>query len=338
MDRLDNRQATTDTPRVTIIVAPRERFEQAVMSIRNCLETADLPFRLIYVDGGSPTPIASELREIVESAGHAYRRFEGYVTPNFARNAVLPEADTDYVVFIDNDVSFQPGWLSALVRCADETGAGLVTPTILVGPGHLAPDLKVHHAGGILDLTPGETGASMFRRHRFEHQDYLSCRRQLKREETASTEFHTVLARKSMLDQIGPFDLRLVGFTDEIDMAFNARRHGWKIFYEPESIVVYDVGKPITRREIPFFCLRWSRTKCMRAEKYFYKKWGLAPDFQRQRDFLRNHRRHAFPFRMLQRLIGWRITVTITSLLCETIALLTEPRFVRPETLKRENT
>ena len=283
----DNTPSVPADPRVTIIVSPRERFEMAIGSLENCLRTADLAFRMVYVDGGSPKPIAAELKRLTEAAGHTYLRFDGYIAPNYARNAGLPFVETEYVVFIDNDVAFQPGWLSAMVACADETGAGLVTPTILVGPSSKAPNLKIHHAGGILDLTPTDAGLEMHRRHGFEHLNYPATADQLVRGETASTEFHVVLARADMLQEIGEFDTNLVGFTDEIDMAFMARQHGWKIYFEPDAVVVYDVEKPMTWREVPYFCLRWSRIKCMRAEKYFYRKWGLAPDFERQRGFLR---------------------------------------------------
>jgi hypothetical protein len=69
----------------------------------------------------------------------------------------------------------------------------------------------------------------------------------------------------------------------------------------------------------------------MSAERYFYKKWNLVPEFSRQHGFLRDHRRHAFPFKGLQKIVGWRITVTFTTLLCEAIALVTSIRFVKPD-------
>lgn len=320
---------------VTIIVAPRERFEQATMSLRACFDTADLPFRMIYVDGGSPKAIADELKDEVEKRDHVYIRRPGYITPNDARNTALPMVDTKYVVFIDNDVVFAPGWLSALVQCAEETGAGLVTPTILVGPGTLMPDLKVHHAGGIVQLTDTGHGRKMYRRHCFEHERYLECKSDLVRKETDATEFHVVLVRREMLEQIGPLDPKLVGFTDEIDMAFNAREQGWSIWFEPTSVVVYEVAKKFTWREIPYFCLRWNSARCMNAERYFYKKWNLVPEFQRQKNFLRDHRRHIFPFKKMQKVIGWRATVTLTNLICETIAFAASIRFLKPDNSPR---
>lgn len=319
-----------DQPLVTIIVSPRERFEQATMSLNAVFETADLPFRMVYVDGGSPKAISEELKAAVESRGHTFIRRPGYVTPNDARNTALPLVDTRYVVFIDNDVVFAEGWLSALVKCAEETGAGLVTPTILVGPESRMPNLRIHHAGGILKLTDVGGAREMYRRHGHEHEMYLETKDELVRTETESTEFHVVLARREMLEDIGPLDPKLAGFTDEIDMAFKAKEKGWTIWFEPSSVVAYAVGKKMTWREIPYFCLRWKTSIAMGAERYFYEKWNLVPEFSRQRGFLRDHRRHAFPFKTMQQVIGWRITVTFTTLLCETIALFASARFIKP--------
>jgi GT2 family glycosyltransferase len=320
--------------RATIVVSPRERFEQAQMSLAAVLAT-DTPFKLIYVDGGSPKAIAQALEAAVTAAGHTYIRRDAYLSPNQARNLALPLVDTDYVAFVDNDVIFQPGWLSALIACADETGAGLVTPTILVGPEQRFPDLRIHHAGGILDLTATPKGWRMHRRHGHEFERYLEARDGLVRGETGCTEFHVVLARKAMLDDIGPFDERLIGFTDEIDMALAARQRGWKIYYEPTSVIAYAVGKPMTWRERPYFCIRWSVRLCMRAERYFYRKWNLVPEFERQYSFLAQHRRHAFPFKGLQRVIGWRLTVTFTSLLCEAIGFVASARIRLPRPERR---
>lgn len=316
---------------VTIIVSPRERFEQAIMSLQSCFETADVPFSMIYVDGGTPRAIADVLQNEVESRGHTYIRRPGYVTPNDARNTALPLVDTPYVVFIDNDVVFMPGWLSALISCAEETGAGLVTPTILVGPAARMPDLSIHHAGGILKVTETEKGREYYRRHGFEHQRYVEHQDEFVRGETDCTEFHVVLARRQLLEDIGPLDPRLVGFTDEIDLAFKAQEAGWSIWYEPASVIAYATGKKITLREMPFFCLRWNTTRCMKAERYFFRKWDLVPEFSRQRNFLRDHRRHAIPFKKLQKIAGWRVTVTLTTLICEAIALAASIRFIKPD-------
>lgn len=50
-------------------------------------------------------------------------RTDYYLSPNHARNIGLSDVDTKYLVFVDNDVIFFPGWLQALVTCAEETNA-----------------------------------------------------------------------------------------------------------------------------------------------------------------------------------------------------------------------
>lgn len=327
--------AASSQARVTIIVAPRERFEQAEMSVAALLATADVPFDLIYVDGRSPRAIARELKAAVTGAGHTYIRRETYLSPNQARNIAMPLVKTEYVLFADNDVVFEPRWLSAMVDCADETGAGLVTPTILAGPESRMPNLKVHHAGGHLELVPVPGGLYMERIHQYEDLPFLEIRDQLKRTETGSTEFHVVLARKAMLDEIGPFDEYLMGFTDEIDMALLARRRGWKIYLEPTAVVGYAVGKPLTWRDRPFFCVRWSRRLCMRAERHFYDKWNLVHEFERQRSFLAQHRCHAVPFKKMQAMVGWRASLALTWLFCEAMDLAMAHRMHLPNPEKR---
>ncbi len=308
------------------------------MSIAAVLATADVPFDLIYVDGGSPRAIARSLEATVTGAGQTYIRRNSFLSPNQARNIAMPLVTTEYVVFVDNDVVFEPNWLSAMIDCADETGAGLVTPTILAGPEALMPNLKVHHAGGHLELVPVPGGFYMERIHQYEHEPYLQVRDSLKRAETGSTEFHVVLARKAMLDEIGPFDECLMGFTDEIDMALLARKRGWKIYLEPTSVVGYAVGKPLTWRDRPFFCVRWSRRLCMRAERHFYDKWNLVHEFERQRSFLAQHRRHAVPFKKMQALFGWRISMAMTTAFCEVMDLVMAHRMhlPRPKTQRRQ--
>lgn len=322
----------TSKTRVTIIVSPRERFEQALLSIKSLLANTTCPFELIYIDGGSPKAIAREVRTIVIAAGHTYIRRNGFLSPNDARNIGTPMATTEFVAFVDNDVVFTPGWLAALLICAAETNAGLVTPTILVGPAAKAPNVSIHHAGGIISLTPTDNGLELYRRHGFEHTPFTEKKDQLIRSETGCTEFHTVLARKAMLDDIGPLDPNLTGLTDEVDMAFLAKQNGWSIWFEPSSVVTYAVGRAISWREIPFFCIRWQQSRVLKSERHFRTKWGLNPDVTREKRFLRDHRRHAFPMKRLQSLFGWRFTIAFTNLLCDAIARVYSWKQITPQT------
>lgn len=120
-------QITLDlTALVTIGVVPRERYSQAEISLRSFYEHTPAGIKVIYVDSNSPRSVAQALRKIGAEKGLELIRSEYYLTAQQARNIVVPRVQTKYVVFLDNDVQFTPGWLEKMIECAEETGADAV--------------------------------------------------------------------------------------------------------------------------------------------------------------------------------------------------------------------
>src|SRR6202158_1434150 len=115
-------------PAVTIVVVPRERFSYSRNSLESLYVNTDLPFRLIYVDGGSPAHIKRYLESQAKEKGFDLIRTKHYLSPNQARNIGLCKADTKYIVFLDNDVEIAPGWLWGLVQGAGGTSGWLGGP------------------------------------------------------------------------------------------------------------------------------------------------------------------------------------------------------------------
>jgi glycosyltransferase involved in cell wall biosynthesis len=119
-------------PLVSVVVVPRERLSWRGMHAY--FEHTPSVAQVIFVDAGAPRRLRREL----EAAGreHGFELVGGrHLTPNEARNAgfAAVSAGADYVVYLDNDVYVTPGWLEALVRCAEETGAGVVGPLTCEG-------------------------------------------------------------------------------------------------------------------------------------------------------------------------------------------------------------
>ena len=114
--------------RATIGFVPREAFSQTKRSLETIYARTKGPFKLVCIDGGSPPIVKQYLEQASREKGFVLLRTDDYLIPNHARNLVLDHVNTEYVVFVDNDVLVAPGWLDALVRCADETGAWLVGP------------------------------------------------------------------------------------------------------------------------------------------------------------------------------------------------------------------
>ncbi len=124
----------------------RERHALAEAAIESVVADTARPFRFIYVDIESPDWLRAALAERAEEWGVEVIRIDEPLWPQQARQRVIDQVTSEYVVFMDNDVQVEPGWLDKLVACADETGAGVVGPLYLIGDGVRAP--LIHMAGG----------------------------------------------------------------------------------------------------------------------------------------------------------------------------------------------
>ena len=60
---MNNEITPPQIARVTIVVSPRERFEQAEMSLSSCFDLTVTQFQMVYIDVGSPRYIAHRSEE-----------------------------------------------------------------------------------------------------------------------------------------------------------------------------------------------------------------------------------------------------------------------------------
>jgi len=193
-----------ENPEVTIAVVPRERFSFARDSLEALYRYTDPPFRLVYVDGGSPSRVQRYLESAARDRGFDLIRSDGFLAPNRARNLALAQVRTKYAVFIDDDVIVSPGWLLPLVRCAEETNAAVVGPLVCES---LPLHSTIHFAGGDshIDIVERE---GRVERHLVETilrqgQRVADVRHELRRVQTEVAEFHCMLVRTSVFDRVG---------------------------------------------------------------------------------------------------------------------------------------
>lgn len=272
------------SPRVTVVVTPRERFGVARQSLESIYATADTPFRLVYVDARSPRALSGWLTEEAARRGFDHVRLDWYASPNEARNIGVARADTPYVVFIDNDVICSEGWLSALVACAEETGAAVVAPLTCHG---LPLHTSIHQAGGAFAEDPATFFAAPFGEREVIDEMHLQgvpvkdARAQLRRTETQTCEFHCVLVRRDVFARVGPLDEEMLATKEHLDFCMTVSQAGGKVLLEPASVVTYlfpNRHNPITREDWPFFLVRWSKAWQASSLERLRRKWGLRED------------------------------------------------------------
>ena len=285
-DSMDTTLPRQSPHQVTIVVAPRERFGIARDSLTSLFELPGAAFDLVYVDGGGPRELARWLQQQSQALGFRLIRTEHFLSPNEARNLGLRATTTPYVAFVDNDVICKPGWLAALLTCANETGADVVTPLTCQG---LPLHSTVHHAGGrfcddlgtFFDAPRGErTIAEVLHG---QGQPVASLAGLLDRGETQFCEFHCVLIRRAIFERIGPLDEALLATREHLDLSLCVLQAGGRIMLEPAALVTYlfpTRSRPIEAADWPYFMVRWSADWQRRSLRRFESKWGLQPNLR----------------------------------------------------------
>jgi GT2 family glycosyltransferase len=263
-------------PLVTIIVVPRERFSCARASLESIYEYTDIPFQLVYVDGNSPAKVRAYLEEKASEKGFQLIRTDYYLYPNQARNIGLANVTSKYVVFIDNDVIVSPGWLQALINCAEETDAAVVGPLMCQNePVHEI----VHFAGGESHVWVDKTGRRRLREKMYRQgQKVKDVYEQLQRTPTELAEFHCVLVRRSIFDCIGMLDEAFLNTKEHLDFCMSVIKAGETVYFEPACIVTYVPGPPLEWTDLHYYMLRWSNDWLLGSLQRMREKWDVVED------------------------------------------------------------
>lgn len=268
-------------PRVTIVLTQRERFSCMQESLNSLLENTPESYKLVCATGSVSSRTRAWLKRQAEEHGFLHVEAPRALTPPEARNLGLEYADTEYVVFAENDVVFKSGWLSALIDCADETEADVVAPLTCEGrPVHTI----VHHVGPV-ETNQGPFEEAAEGKRDFQEDFYLQGRTCdevadfLVRRKTRSFEMHCFLMRRDVFERVGLFDPDIVS-KEYLDFAWRLRRAGGgSIWVEPKAVVTFLIpskADPITLADLPYFLLRWSQAWQNRSHDALKEKWGFG--------------------------------------------------------------
>jgi GT2 family glycosyltransferase len=294
------------TPNVTIVVSPRERFSFTQRNLESIYEHTSIPFSLIYVDGGSPAPIQRYLEAQAQEKDFQLIRTECYLSPNQARNLAIPHVNTEFMLFIDNDVKVGPNWLDYLMQCAMEEQATVVCPLTCIGENL---NEIIHLAGGEARILEEETEAGLQRKvhekHYFVNRPVADVQDQLYRRQCEFAEFHCMLVRSQIFDEIGLLDEQLLSTREHIDFCMSVSLMGGTLYCEPDSVVTYVPELPLNWADVSFFLLRWSDEWEVTSLERFSQKWSLSKKdkyFKKRYKRLGHRRRGAFLKPLLRRL------------------------------------
>jgi mycofactocin glycosyltransferase len=199
---------------VTVVIPVRNNVSgvrRLVSSLRG--------LRVIVVDDGSSPPIEPEdfvgAHCDIEVLRHA--RSKG---PAAARNTGLAACNTDFVAFMDSDVSPRRGWLEALLGHFCDPTVALVAPRI-VGPAHTENVVARYEAvHSSLDL--GQREAPV-----------------LPHSTVSYVPSAAIICRRSAIRGVGGFDETMQSGED-VDLCWRLIEAGARLRYEPIALVAHD--------------------------------------------------------------------------------------------------
>ena len=298
--------------KVTIVIVPRERFSYALASLDSVLSNTSTPYRLVYVDTDSPIKLRRALKQRSHDYGFKLIRTSHFLTPNEARNLGMRHAETPFVAIMDNDVHCAPGWLENLLRCAEETGAAVVSPVITSGPvSEAGPDFETVHAiGGEVGFYERDGVRGHYERSGYSMAKLDQVQHLLARSTLEIAEFHCMLVRRDAWNLIGGFDEGLKNTREHTDFCLRMRAAGESIYLEPTARVSYVTAPLLAWSDIGLYLFRWSQHWNEASLDHMNSKWNLNEDHASLKtNWLAPQRRVALkPLRTtVARLLGNRI-------------------------------
>ncbi|MEO1388291.1 MAG: glycosyltransferase [Cyanobacteria bacterium J06634_6] len=294
-------------PKVTLVIGPRERFSYTRDCLESIYQNTRYPFDLVFVDACSPEPVEQYINRKAKEHDFQVIRTERYISPNQARNVglrhVLSQGDSQYVVFVENDVIVKADWLTRLVSCAEETDAAVVGPLTCIGsPAHQV----IHNAGGRsyikTSVKRGET------RRKIKQSAYLTGRavadvpEEIRRVKCDYVEFHCMLVRTSLFETApfkatgGLLDEGMMATREHIDFCFMVTEAGGSIYSDRTAVITTDTIGISTNKtglmewfgtvqlpdfklyDLPYFMLRWSDAWDLASLNHLRQKWDLTED------------------------------------------------------------
>jgi len=220
----------------TIIVSPRERFTSIIHSLESLFQTVPDNTPVVVVEGGTPDSIKRELEILRENRTFDWVSIDYFVTPQEARNIGFDKVKTKYVVFTDNDIHYQQGWLEALIQNAVDNDSDVVGPLICIGP----PEASIiHHAGGEVGIKAGDMNKPHISDiHRLSDRPTSELSEDTAPVANGVVEFHCFLATADYIRKVGPMDERLVS-REQVDFGLRAIIFDGKITFEKNAVVTY---------------------------------------------------------------------------------------------------
>ena len=215
-------------PTVSIVIPVYNQFDYTYLCIKSILENSGtVKYEIIIADDCS-SDLTTQIEDIISGLVVIHNKENLRFLLNC--NNAAKSAKGKYILFLNNDTQVQNNWLQPLVdliESSDDIG--------MVGSKLVYPDGKLQEAGGIL----WKDGSAW----NFGNKDNPDLPQYNYVKEVDYISGAAIMIRHTLWKEIGGFDeLFVPAYCEDSDLAFEVRKHGYKVLYQPKSVVVHFEG------------------------------------------------------------------------------------------------
>lgn len=219
---------TFENPQVSIVIPVYNQFGYTYNCLKSILEhSGDVSYEVILADDCS-TDQVKEIEKVVSGITVLHNKENVKFLLNC--NHAAEQAKGEYLLFLNNDTQVQPDWLKPMVDLMEQRPEAGMTGAKLVYPHGC-----LQEAGGIL----WKDGSAWNYGHMKNPTDPEFC--YVKEADYISGA--AIMIRTSLWKEIGGFDTAFApAYYEDTDLAFEVRKHGYKVYLQPASVVVHFEG------------------------------------------------------------------------------------------------
>ncbi len=215
-------------PQVSIVIPVYNQFDYTYNCLKSILHNSGTVTYEIIIANDCSTDLTTRINEVIKNI----KVVTNQTNLRFLKNCnnAAKYAKGKYILFLNNDTQVQPNWLAPLVELIErDSSIGMVGSKLVYADGRL------QEAGGIL----WNDGSAWNYGNRKDPEDpeynYVK--------EADYISGAAIMIKTSLWKEIGGFDENFApAYCEDSDLAFEVRKHGYKVMYQPLSVVVHFEG------------------------------------------------------------------------------------------------
>ena len=261
----------SNAPKVTIVIVPRERHSLILRCVEHIYAFTPQPFNLIVVDPNGPKEISEGLKKWeAKHSNLKVLRSDKFLFPYEAKNWAIENLspETEWVVFLDNDVMVSPHFLAWMLKAVQETGARVVHPLYLIQQA--GGDTSIHMADGVIQKGQ-KNGKHLIQPIMNFVGMNIANSGKFVRKDSGFLEFHAFMVRRDLLNELGKFEPMTL--SEDVHYSLKLLEKGERVIFEPNAVITYIAGPPFEKYDLPYYRFRWDPKKGIESSNWLKKRW-----------------------------------------------------------------